>query len=99
MGRHSTLSAAGPDAGYRNTSGSGRQGKVWYAAFQQGLGKRLQFLQETIPALSHVALLVKDTQVARLYAEVTDAVATKLGLTNHTFSARETSWSRRLMRW
>ena len=53
------------------------------------IGKRLQFLRETIPGLSDVALLVNpDTQVARLYTDVTDAVATKLGLTNHTFPAR-----------
>jgi putative tryptophan/tyrosine transport system substrate-binding protein len=53
------------------------------------IGKRLQFLGETIPGLSHVALLVNpDTQVARLYTDVTDTVATKLGLTNHTFPAR-----------
>ncbi|MGC2825587.1 MAG: ABC transporter substrate-binding protein [Pseudolabrys sp.] len=53
------------------------------------IGKRLQFLKETIPGLSHVALLVNpDTQVARLYTDVTDTIATKLGLTNHTFSAR-----------
>ena len=53
------------------------------------IGKRLQFLKEMIPGLSHVALLVNpDTQVAGLYTEVTDTVATKLGLTNHTFSAR-----------
>jgi len=53
------------------------------------IGKRLEFLRETIPGLSRVALLVNpDTQVARLYADVTDTVATKLGLTNHTFAAR-----------
>src|SRR5215510_10233747 len=53
------------------------------------IGKRLQFLKETIPGLSRVALLVNpDTQVARLYTDVTDAVAAKTGLTNHTFSAR-----------
>ena len=53
------------------------------------IGKRLQFLKETIPALSRVALLVNpDTQVARLYTDVTDREATKLGLSNHTFSAR-----------
>src|SRR5262245_8555236 len=53
------------------------------------IGKRLQFLKETIPGLSHVALLVNpDTQVARLYTDVTDKEATKLGLSNHTFSAR-----------
>jgi putative ABC transport system substrate-binding protein len=53
------------------------------------IGKRLQFLKETIPGLSRVALLVNpDTEVARLYRDVTDKEATKLGLTNHTFSAR-----------
>ena len=53
------------------------------------IGKRLQFLKETIPGLSQVALLVNpDTQVARLYSDVTDTVATRLDLTNHTFSAR-----------
>src|SRR5262245_28838153 len=53
------------------------------------IGKRLQFLKETIPGLSKVALLVNpDTQVARLYTDVTDREATKLGLSNHTFSAR-----------
>src|SRR5262249_21471272 len=53
------------------------------------IGMRLQFLREVISGLSHVGLLVNpDTQVARLYTDVTDTVATKLGLTNHTFSAR-----------
>jgi putative ABC transport system substrate-binding protein len=53
------------------------------------IGKRLQFLKETIPGLSHVALLVNpDTEVARLYTDVTDKEATKLGLSNHTFPAR-----------
>ena len=53
------------------------------------IGKRLQFLKETIPGLSQVGLLVNpDTQVARLYTDVTDREATKLGLSNHTFSAR-----------
>jgi putative tryptophan/tyrosine transport system substrate-binding protein len=53
------------------------------------IGKRLQFLKETIPGLSRVALLVNpDTEVARLYTDVTDREATKLGLSNHTFSAR-----------
>jgi ABC-type uncharacterized transport system substrate-binding protein len=51
--------------------------------------KRLEFLKETISGLSRVALLVNpDTQVARLYKDVTDTQATKLGLTNDTFSAR-----------
>src|SRR5512139_1205329 len=37
------------------------------------IGKRLQFLAETIPKLSRVALLVNpDTQVAQLYTNVTD---------------------------
>src|SRR4051794_2066051 len=50
------------------------------------IGKRLQFLKETIPGLSQVALLVNpDTQVARLYTDVTNTVATRLGLTNHIF--------------
>src|SRR5262250_209939 len=45
------------------------------------IGKRLQFLKETVPGLSRVALLVNpDTEVARLYTEVTDREATKLGL-------------------
>ena len=53
------------------------------------IGKRLEFLKETIPRLSRVALLVNpDTQVARLYTNVTNSVATKLGLSNHTFTAR-----------
>jgi putative ABC transport system substrate-binding protein len=53
------------------------------------IGKRLQFLKETIPGLARVALLLNpDTQVAPLYTKVTDAMATKLGLSNHTFSAR-----------
>ena len=33
-------------------------------------------------------LVNPDTQVARLYSDVTDTVATRLDLTNHTFSAR-----------
>src|SRR5262249_56142394 len=53
------------------------------------IGKGLQFLKETIPGLSYAALLVNpDTEVARLYKDVTDKEATKLGLSNHTFSAR-----------
>ena len=53
------------------------------------IGKRLQFLKETIPGLSHVALLVNpETQVARLYTDVTDTEAAKVGLTNLTFTAR-----------
>src|SRR5215475_8830619 len=53
------------------------------------IGKRLQFLKETNPELARVALLVNpDTEVARLYVDVTDSMAQKLGLSNHTFSAR-----------
>jgi putative ABC transport system substrate-binding protein len=53
------------------------------------IGKRLEFLRETNPALTRVALLVNpDTEVARLYTNVTDSMARKLGLSNHTFSAR-----------
>ena len=65
------------------------------------IGKRLQFLKETIPGLSHVALLVnQDTKVARLYTDVTDREATKLGLSNHSFRlAHEMNWSQHLMRW
>jgi putative ABC transport system substrate-binding protein len=53
------------------------------------IGKRLQFLKSTIQNLSRVALLVNpDTQVARLYIDVTQAAAAKLDLINHTFEAR-----------
>ena len=53
------------------------------------IGKRLQFLKDAIPGLSRVALLVNpDTQVARLYIEVTQAAAAKLNLVNHVFEAR-----------
>jgi putative ABC transport system substrate-binding protein len=53
------------------------------------IGKRLEFLKETSPGLARVALLVNpDTEVARLYTNVTDSTAQKLGLSNHTFSAR-----------
>jgi putative ABC transport system substrate-binding protein len=53
------------------------------------IGKRLEFLKETSPGLARVALLVNpDTEVARLYTNVTDTTAQKLGLSNHTFSAR-----------
>jgi putative ABC transport system substrate-binding protein len=49
----------------------------------------LEFLKETSPGLARVALLVNpDTEVARLYTNVTDSTAQKLGLSNHTFSAR-----------
>jgi putative tryptophan/tyrosine transport system substrate-binding protein len=53
------------------------------------IGKRLEFLRETSPGLARVALLVNpDTEVVRLYTNVTDSIAQKLGLSNHTFSAR-----------
>src|SRR5215472_3907802 len=53
------------------------------------IGKRLEFLKETSPGLARVALLVNpDTEVARLYTRVTDSMAQKLDLSNHTFSAR-----------
>jgi putative ABC transport system substrate-binding protein len=53
------------------------------------IGKRLEFLRETNPGLARVALLVNpDTEVARLYTNVTDSMARRLGLSNHTFSAR-----------
>jgi putative ABC transport system substrate-binding protein len=53
------------------------------------IGKRLEFLKETVPGLARVALLVNpDTQVAGLYTTVTNAMAEKLGLSNHTFTAR-----------
>jgi putative ABC transport system substrate-binding protein len=53
------------------------------------IGKRLEFLKETVPGLARVALLVNpDTQVAGLYTNVTNAMAEKLGLSNHTFTAR-----------
>jgi len=53
------------------------------------IGKRLEFLRETSPGLARVALLVNpDTEVARVYTNVTDSIAQKLGLSNHTFSAR-----------
>jgi putative ABC transport system substrate-binding protein len=53
------------------------------------IGKRLHFLKLTIQNLSRVALLVNpDTQVARLYINVTQAAASELGLISHTFEAR-----------
>jgi putative tryptophan/tyrosine transport system substrate-binding protein len=53
------------------------------------IGKRLHFLKLTIQNLSHVGLLVNpDTQVARLYINVTQAAASELGLTNDIFEAR-----------
>ena len=49
------------------------------------IGKRLQFLKETIPRLSRVALLVNpDSQISRLYIDVTQASASAL----QTFEVR-----------
>jgi putative ABC transport system substrate-binding protein len=53
------------------------------------IGKRLQFLKETIPRLSRVALLVNpDSQISRLYIDVTQASASALGLDIQTFEVR-----------
>src|SRR5262245_11415598 len=67
--------------------GGDATGRTQFAAVL--LVKRSQFLKETVQGLSRVALLVNpDTEVARLYTDVTDREATRLGLSNHTFSAR-----------
>jgi putative tryptophan/tyrosine transport system substrate-binding protein len=53
------------------------------------IGKRLQYLKDTVPELSRVALLVNPaTQVARLYIDVTQAAAAKLNLINYVFEAK-----------
>lgn len=53
------------------------------------IGKRLQYLKDTVPGLSRVALLVNPTtQVARLYIDVTEAAVAKLNLVNHVFEAQ-----------
>jgi putative ABC transport system substrate-binding protein len=53
------------------------------------IGKRLQFLKETIPGLSRVALFVNpNAQITRLYIAVTQAAAAALGLVSQTFEAR-----------
>ncbi|MGC1937124.1 MAG: ABC transporter substrate-binding protein, partial [Pseudolabrys sp.] len=53
------------------------------------IGKRLQFLKETIPRLSQVALLVNpDSKTSRLYIDVTKAAAGSLGLVMQTFEVR-----------
>ena len=53
------------------------------------IGKRMQFLKETIPKLSHVALLVNpDSQISRSYIDVTQAAAVALGLAMQTFEVR-----------
>jgi putative tryptophan/tyrosine transport system substrate-binding protein len=54
--------------------------------------KRLQLLKYIIPDLSRVAVLVNsNTEVARLYRDVTDTAAAELGLQNHAFDARSLS--------
>lgn len=53
------------------------------------IGKRLQFLKETIPALSRVALLVNpSSQITRRYMDVTQAAGAALELVIQTFEAR-----------
>jgi putative ABC transport system substrate-binding protein len=51
--------------------------------------KRLEFLKEALPYLSHVALLINpDVQIARLYVEEREVVARQLGLAIHPAEAR-----------
>jgi putative ABC transport system substrate-binding protein len=51
--------------------------------------KRLEFLKEAIPHLSHVALLINpDVKIARLYVEESEVVARTLGLAIHPAEAR-----------
>jgi putative ABC transport system substrate-binding protein len=53
------------------------------------VGKRLQFLKETVPRLSRVALLVNpDQQSTRIYIQETQAAAAELGLVIQIFEAR-----------
>jgi putative ABC transport system substrate-binding protein len=53
------------------------------------IGKRLQFLKETIPNLSRVAQLVNPlAQISRLYTDLTQTAAVQLGLTVERFEAR-----------
>ena len=53
------------------------------------VGKRLQFLKETVPGLARVALLVNSTQPsAQIYVDVTGAAARGLGLALQTFDVR-----------
>lgn len=52
-------------------------------------GKRLQFLKDTVPRLSRVALLVNPNEApTRMYIEVFQAAAAELGLVIQTFEAR-----------
>ena len=53
------------------------------------IGKRLQLLNETIPGLSRVALLVNPRpQISRRYIEFTQTAAAARGLVNQTFEVR-----------
>lgn len=53
------------------------------------IGKRLQFLKETVPRLSRVALFVNaNAQITPLYVAVTQAAAATLGLVSQAFGAR-----------
>lgn len=53
------------------------------------IGKRLQFLIETVPRLSRVALFVNaNAQITPLYVAVTQAAAAPLGLVSQAFGAR-----------
>src|SRR5262245_576470 len=50
------------------------------------IGKRLQLLNETIPALSRVALLINPhSQISRLYIDYTQTAAAARGLVSQTF--------------
>jgi len=50
------------------------------------IGKRLQFLNEIIPGLSRVALLINPhSQISRLYIDSTQAAAAARGLVSQTF--------------
>jgi putative ABC transport system substrate-binding protein len=52
-------------------------------------GKRLQFLKETVPRLSRVALLVNPNErSARMFIDVFQSAAVELGLVIQTFEAR-----------
>ncbi|MBI2750895.1 MAG: ABC transporter substrate-binding protein [Burkholderiales bacterium] len=53
------------------------------------IGKRLQFLKETVPRLSRVALFVNaNAQITPLYVAVTQTAAAALGLVSQAFGAR-----------
>lgn len=53
------------------------------------IGKRLQFLKETVPRLSRVGLFVNaNAQITPLYVAVTQAAAAALGLVSQVFGAR-----------